>query len=133
MMQHLTHAGLPADLTRWQLLRLVETARRPLGLSKSAVGCHAIGLTTDGDFAKDRICAFWASVTEIAASLSMERRQITRIEAELIERGLIHKSSTNRSRLGLIGAPQCETVMPATRARASSNRSRASRSASVAV
>lgn len=100
MTQHLTHAGLPADLTRWQLLRLVESARRSLGLSKGAVGYlrHAIELTTDGDFAKGRICAFWASVTEIAASLGMERRQITRIEAELIERGLIHKSSTNRSR-----------------------------------
>jgi replication initiation protein RepC len=100
MTQHLTHAGLPDDLTRWQLLRLVEVARRKLGLSKGAVSYLrlAIGLTADGDFAKGRICAFWASVTEIAASLGMERRQIARIEAELIIRGFIHKSSTDRSR-----------------------------------
>lgn len=100
MTQHLTHAGLPADLTRWQLLQMVETARRALGLSKGAVSYlrHAIGLTTDSDFTKGRICAFWASVTEIAASLGMDRRQIARIEAELITRGLIHKSSADRSR-----------------------------------
>lgn len=100
MTQHLTHPGLPADLTRWQLLQMVETARRALGLSKGAVSYlrHAVGRTADGDFAKGRICAFWTSVTEIAASLAMERRQIARIEAELIERGLIHKSSADRSR-----------------------------------
>lgn len=99
-MQHLTHAGLPGDLTRWQLLRLVETARRGLGLSKGAVSYlrHAVSLTTDGDFAAGRICAFWASVTEIAAVLGMERRQIGRIEAELMAKRLIHKSSTDRSR-----------------------------------
>lgn len=34
MTRHLTHAGLPADLTRWQLLRLVESARRPLGSAR---------------------------------------------------------------------------------------------------
>ena len=100
MTQHLTHAGLPDNLTRWQLLRSVEVARRSLGLSKGAISYlrHAIGLTMDGDFAKGRICAFWASVTEIAASLGMERRQITRIETELIALRLIHKSSAERSR-----------------------------------
>ena len=99
MTRHLTHPGLPADLTRWQLLQMVETARRALGLSKGAVSYlrHAIGRTADGDFTKGRICAFWTSVTEIAASLAMERRQIARIEAELIARRLIHKSSADRS------------------------------------
>lgn len=102
MTWQLTHAGLPDNLTRWKLLRLVEVARRQLGLSKGAVSYLrlAISLTTDGDYVKGRICAFWASVTEIAASLGMDRRQIGRIEAELADRGLIQKTSTNRSRRG---------------------------------
>ncbi|WP_339108737.1 helix-turn-helix domain-containing protein [Thioclava sp. GXIMD4216] len=100
MNHHLTHTGLPPGLDRWALLRFLRTARRKLGLSKGAIGYLALAIerTMDGDFVTGRICAFWMSVTEIATSLDMERRQIARIEAELMARGLIHKSSTTRGR-----------------------------------
>ncbi len=52
MNQSLAHNGLPAGLTRWQFLGLIQTARRQLGLSKGAVAYLkvAIGCTQDDDF-----------------------------------------------------------------------------------
>ncbi|MDO5622861.1 MAG: helix-turn-helix domain-containing protein [Paracoccus sp. (in: a-proteobacteria)] len=99
-MTQLTHSGLPEGLSRWKLFHLIEVARRKIGLSKGAIAylrC-AITATDDGDFAKGRICAFWTSVTEIAAFTGIDRRQIARIEAELIATGLIAKSCTDRAR-----------------------------------
>ncbi|MCD1637059.1 hypothetical protein K7H91_25275 [Martelella mediterranea] len=68
MTKPLTHAGLPKGMTRWQLLDLLETGCRVLGLSKGDVAYlrFAMSSTQDGDYEPGRICAFWPSVTEIA-------------------------------------------------------------------
>ncbi|MCI2395607.1 helix-turn-helix domain-containing protein [Aliiroseovarius sediminis] len=100
MTQALTHNGLPAGLTRWQFFGLIQTARRQLGLSKGAISYLkvAIGCTQDEDFTAGRICAFWTSVTKTACRAEMDRRQVARIEAELIERGFLGKSASKHSR-----------------------------------
>ncbi|MAM08855.1 MAG: hypothetical protein CML23_00015 [Rhizobiaceae bacterium] len=105
MTKPLTHAGLPKGMTRWQLLDLLETGRRVLGLSKGDVAYlrFAISSTQDGDYEPGRICAFWPSVTEIAAhpKVAMDRRQISRIEAKLISsRFLVKSCSTHSGRRG---------------------------------
>lgn len=96
------HNGLPTGLTRWQFFGLIQTARRQLGLSKGAISYLkvAIGCTQEEDFKAGRICAFWTSVTKIAGRAEMDRRQVARIEAELIERGFLGKSASDHSRRG---------------------------------
>lgn len=92
MTQHLTHGGLPEGMTRWQFFGLIESARRQLGLSKGAIAYLkvAISNTMDEDFLAGRICSFWTSVTKIAAQAGLDRRQVARIEAWLIEQGFSH-------------------------------------------
>jgi len=96
----LSHSGLPAGLTRWQFFGLIESARRQLGLSKGAVAYLkvAISCTMDEDFLPGNICSFWTSVTKIAAQAELDRRQIARIEADLIQRCLIVKTASDHSR-----------------------------------
>ncbi len=100
MTQHLTHGGLPDGMTRWQFFGLVERARRQIGLSKGAIAYLkvAISNTMDEDFLAGRICSFWTSVTKIAAQAGLDRRQIARIEGDLIQRGLLAKSASDHSR-----------------------------------
>lgn len=83
MTRHLTHNGLPEGMTRWQFFRLIESARRQLGLSKGAIAYLkvAISSTMDDDFLPGRICSFWKSVTKIATLAAMDRRQVARIDA----------------------------------------------------
>ncbi|TQM94895.1 helix-turn-helix domain-containing protein [Roseinatronobacter monicus] len=102
MMQHLTHGGLPDGMTRWQFFGLIDSARRQLGLSKGAVAYLkvAISNTLDEDFLAGRICSFWTSVTKIAAQAGLDRRQIARIESDLVQRGLLAKSASDHSRRG---------------------------------
>ena len=100
MTQHLTHDGLPDGLTRWQFFGLIERGRRQLGLSKGAIAYLkvAISNTMDEDFAAGRICSFWTSVTKIAAQAGLDRRQIARIESDLVQRGLLAKTASDHSR-----------------------------------
>ena len=98
----LTHNGLPAGLTRWQFFGLIQTARRQLDLSKGAIAYLkvAIGCTQDDDFKAGRVCAFWTSATKTAGRAEMDRRQVARIEADLIGRGDLGKSASNHCRRG---------------------------------
>ena len=102
MTQAATHKGLPDGLTRWQFFGLIQTARRQLGLSKGAIAYLkvAIGCTQDEDFKAGRICAFWTSVTKTACRAEMDRRQVARIEADLIQRRFLEKSASDHSRRG---------------------------------
>ncbi|MHA3915206.1 helix-turn-helix domain-containing protein [Halovulum sp. GXIMD14793] len=102
MTQHLTHGGLPEGMTRWQFFGLIERARCQLGLSKGAIAYLkvAISNTIDEDFLAGRICSFWTSVTKIAAQAGLDRRQIARIEGDLIQRGLLAKTASDHSRRG---------------------------------
>jgi hypothetical protein len=89
-------------MTRWQFFGLIESARRQLGLSKGAVAYLkvAISRTMDEDFLAGNICSFWTSVTTIAAQAGLDRRQVARIEADLIRRGLLSKTASDHSRRG---------------------------------
>lgn len=102
MTQHLTHGGLPAGMSRWQLFGFLEKARRQLGLSKGAVAYLkvAISRTMDEDYVAGHICSFWTSVTKISSQAGLDRRQVARIEADLLERGLLAKSASDHSRRG---------------------------------
>lgn len=102
MTQHLTHGGLPEGMTRWQFFGLIESARRQLGLSKGAIAYLKVAITNtmDEDFLAGRICSFWTSVTKIAAQAGLDRRQVARIEAWLIEQGFLIKSASDHSRRG---------------------------------
>lgn len=102
MTQHLTHGGLPDGMTRWQFFGLIESARRQLGLSKGAIAYLkvAISRTMDEDFLAGNICSFWTSVTKIAAQSGLDRRQVARIEADLIQRELLAKTASDHSRRG---------------------------------
>ena len=100
MTQHLTHSGLPEAMTRWQFFGLIESARRQLGLSRGAIAYLrvAIGNTMDEDYVAGRICSFWTSVTKIGAQAGLDRRQVARIEADLVQRGLLAKTASDHSR-----------------------------------
>ncbi|MDO6458812.1 helix-turn-helix domain-containing protein [Celeribacter halophilus] len=102
MSNQLTHRGLPTGMTRWDLLKMIESGRRVLGLSKGAVAYlrYAITHTMDIDYEPGRICAFWHGVTSIVddPQISCDRRQISRIEVELEEKQYITKSCTPHSR-----------------------------------
>lgn len=102
MTQHLTHGGLPDGMTRWQFYGLIESVRRKLGLSKGSVRYLrvAISRTMDEDFAAGSICSFWTSVTKIATEAELDRRQVARVESDLIERGFLAKTASDHSRRG---------------------------------
>ena len=102
MTRDLTHKGLPNGMTRWQFFGLIDAARQQLGLSKGAIAYLkvAISNTMDEDFAAGRIFSFWTSVTKIAARAGLDRRQVARIEAWLIENGFVIKTASDHSRRG---------------------------------
>lgn len=102
MTQHLTHGGLPEGMTRWQFFGMIERARRQLSLSKGAIAYLkvAISNTMEEDFVAGRICGVWTSVTKLAAQAGLDRRQVARIEGDLVKRGLLAKSASDHSRRG---------------------------------
>ncbi|MCK8484331.1 hypothetical protein MUY21_09810 [Aliiroseovarius sp. S2029] len=99
MTQDLVHNGLPNGLTRWQFFGLIQTARRQLGFSKGAISYLKVALshTMDEDYLSGRICSFWTSVTKIATRAEIDRRQVTRIEAELINKSWLVKTASDHS------------------------------------
>lgn len=54
----------------------------------------------DEDYVAGRICSFWMSVTKISSQAGLDRRQVARIEADLLERGLLAKSASDHSPRG---------------------------------
>lgn len=100
MIKPLIHHGLPKDMDRWSLMKSIEQARHYLQLSKGAVSYlkFAIEKSCDQDFLPFRISAFWYSVTEIASRCNLDRRQVSRIEAELVDKQLIHKTCADHTR-----------------------------------
>ncbi|MEM6758504.1 MAG: helix-turn-helix domain-containing protein [Pseudomonadota bacterium] len=91
MSVRLAHGGLPSDMTPHQLKRFLKRARVSLGLSKGAIEylVFAIDNFQASDFAHGRICAIWHSLERLAQNFGLSKRQVGRIEAELIEAGLI--------------------------------------------
>ncbi|PIE12480.1 MAG: hypothetical protein CSA68_12580 [Rhodobacterales bacterium] len=98
MTQHLIHGGLPADMTRYRLKLLLQQARVALGLSSGALKYleFAIDNCQPSDFQQGRICAIWHSLERLAVLLGLSKRQITRIEAELVGAGLIKRTYPER-------------------------------------
>ncbi len=95
MSVRLTHNGLPSDITPYQLKQFL---RRALGLSKGAVEylVFAIDNCQRADFQKNRICAIWYSLERLADVFDLSKRQIGRIEAELVGAGLIKRTYPER-------------------------------------
>ena len=82
----IVHAGLPPDVTRFDLLRLFEQVARPgFGLSSTAVTLvrQYILKTTDADYVKGRICAVWTQACRFAEMLGITPRSINSAEREL--------------------------------------------------
>ncbi|MCG7572535.1 hypothetical protein MHM39_03055 [Phaeobacter sp. CNT1-3] len=98
MSVRLAHNGLPSDITPYQLKKLLRRARGALGLSKGAVEylVFAIDNCQKADFQKNRICAIWYSLERLADSFDVSKRQIGRIEAELVRAGLIKRTYPER-------------------------------------
>ena len=103
MSVRLAHGGLPSDITPYQLKRFLRRARVSLGLSKGAIEylVFAIDNCQASDFAQDRICAIWHSLERLAQTFGLSKRQVGRIEAELVGAGLIRRTYPERkSRYG---------------------------------
>ena len=98
MSVRLAHGGLPSDITPYQLKRFLRRARVSLGLSKGAIEylVFAIDNCQASDFAQDRICAIWHSLERLAQTFGLSKRQVGRIEAELVGAGLIRRTYPER-------------------------------------
>lgn len=98
MSVRLTHDGLPAEITPYQLKRFLKRARASLGLSKGAVEylVFAIENCQPSDFQNGRICAIWHSLERLAKLFGLSKRQINRIEAELVNARLIRRTYPDR-------------------------------------
>ena len=98
MSLRLTHGGLPTDITPYQLKRFLKRARASLGLSKGAVEYLAFAIENcqPSDFQNGRICAIWHSLERLAKLFGLSKRQINRIEAELVAAGLIQRTYPER-------------------------------------
>lgn len=98
MSVRLVHGGLPSDITPYHLKRFLKRARVSLGLSKGAIEylVFAIDNCQASDFAQGRICAIWHSLERLAQSLGLSKRQVGRIEAELVDAGLILRTYPER-------------------------------------
>lgn len=98
MSVRLTHNGLPADMTPYRLKQFLQQARTSLGLSAGAV--QYLGFAIDNcqptDFQQGRICAIWHSLERLGAVFRLSKRQIGRIEAELVDAGLIKRTYPER-------------------------------------
>ncbi|BBU58429.1 hypothetical protein KU6B_46940 [Mameliella alba] len=98
MSVRLTHNGLPADLTPYRLKLLLQQARIALGLSSGALKYleFAIDNCQPSDFQQGRICAVWHSLEWLAHFFGLSKRQIGRIETELVDAGLIKRTYPER-------------------------------------
>lgn len=98
MSVRLVHRGLPSDITPYQLKRFLKRARSSLGLSKGAVEylTFAIDNCQKSDFLQGRICAIWHSLERLAQIFGLSKRQVGRIEAELVDAGLIRRTYPER-------------------------------------
>lgn len=98
MSVQLVHEGLPSDITPYRLKLLLRQARIALGLSKGAVEylVFAIENCQPSDFQNGRICAIWHSLERLATLFRLSKRQINRIEAELVDAGLIKRTYPER-------------------------------------
>lgn len=98
MSVRLVHGGLPSDITPYQLKRFLKRARVSLGLSKGAIEylAFAIDNCQTSDFLQGRICAIWHSLERLAQNFGLSKRQVGRIEAELVEAGLIRRTYPER-------------------------------------
>lgn len=98
MSVRLAHGGLPSDITPYQLKRFLKRARVSLGLSKGAIEylAFAIDNCQASDFAQGRICAIWYSLERLAQIFGLSKRQVGRIEAELVDAGLIRRTYPER-------------------------------------
>lgn len=98
MSVRLVHGGLPSDITPYQLKRFLKRARNSLGLSKGAIEYldFAIDNCQSSDFLAGRICAIWYSLERLALILGLSKRQVSRIEAELVDAGLIRRTYPER-------------------------------------
>jgi hypothetical protein len=98
MSVRLVHGGLPSDISPYQLKRFLKRARVSLGLSKGAIEylVFAIDNCQASDFAQGRICAIWHSLERLAQTFGLSKRQVGRIEAELVDAGLIRRTYPER-------------------------------------
>lgn len=98
MSVRLTHNGLPADMTPYRLKLLLQQARIALGLSSGALKYLEFVIDTcqPSDFQQGRICAIWHSLERLGTVFRLSKRQIGRVEAELVEAGLIKRTYPER-------------------------------------
>ena len=100
----IVHAGLPPDVTRFDLLRLFEQVARPgFGLSSTAVSLvrQYILKTMDADYVKGRVCAVWTQACRFAEMLGITPRSINSAERELERAGfIIRNAGVNGGRAG---------------------------------
>lgn len=98
MSVRLVHEGLPSDISPYRLKQLLRRARTSLGLSKGAVEylIFAIENCQSSDFQRGRICAIWHSLERLAQIFRLSKRQIGRIETELVDAGLIKRTYPER-------------------------------------
>ena len=100
----LAHRGLPAGVTRFEMLRLFEQVARPgFGLSSSAVALvrHYVLKTMDGDYLTGRICAVWTQACRFAEALGLTPRSINSAERELEQAGfIVRNAGINGARAG---------------------------------
>ena len=92
----LAHRGLPAGMSRFDLLRLFEQVARPgFGLSSTAVALvrHYVLKTMDGDYLSGRICAVWTQAYRFAEALGLTPRSINSAERELEQAGFINRNA----------------------------------------
>ncbi len=98
------HAGLPAGVTRFEMLRLFEQVARPgFGLSSTAVALvrHYVLKTMDGDYLAGRICAVWTQACRFAEALGLTPRSINSAERELEQAGfIVRNAGINGERAG---------------------------------
>ncbi|MBO9455116.1 hypothetical protein J7359_07845 [Paracoccus sp. R12_2] len=85
-------------MTPYRLKPLLLQARIALGLSSGALKYleFAIDNCQPSDFQQGRICAIWHSLERLADLFGLSKRQITRIEAELVDVGLIKRTYPER-------------------------------------
>lgn len=98
MTQHLTHGGLPDGIPPFRLKQLLQQARTTLGLSSGALKYleFAIDNCQASDFQQGRICAIWHSLERLGTVFRLSKRQVGRIEAELVDAGLIKRTYPER-------------------------------------
>jgi len=100
----LAHRGLPAGMSRFDLLRLFEQVARPgFGLSSTAVALvrHYVLKTMDGDYLSGHICAVWTQACRFAEALGLTPRSINSAERELEQAGfIIRNAGINGERAG---------------------------------